>query len=237
MTSKQILQGVGIFTGITGFILVGALVSSPRLQAANDDHRDGDDALVELGLRIAPVHLTYPHRDREKVGLGSYIVNAVADCNGCHTLSPQDEYAPGGNPYLLPGPNPPNFNGTTTVNKKTYLGGGQDFGPIDGITDIVSRNLTPDTSGLPEGGASFTEFVNSVRHGIDADSLHPNMAFPFDGSKLQVMPWPTFQHMTDEHLEAIYAYLKAVPCVAGTPTPGTAPTFTPGRDLTTHLCP
>jgi hypothetical protein len=32
---------------------------------------------------------------------------------------------------------------------------------------------------------------------------------------LQVMPWPTFQNMTDQDLRAIYEYLRAVPCNPG----------------------
>jgi hypothetical protein len=34
-----------------------------------------------------------------------------------------------------------------------------------------------------------------------------------DGSKLQVMPWPVFQNMTDHQIEAVYEYLSAIPCI------------------------
>lgn len=110
-------------------------------------------------------------------------------------------------------------------NPKTYLGGGRDFGPlIPGSAHIISRNLTPDKTGVPEGGASFEEFVNSVRNGIDADHLHPTCTGapnagcippPFDGSLLQIMPWPGFSKLTNHDLRAIYEYLSAVPCVQG----------------------
>src|SRR5215831_16803646 len=33
-----------------------------------------------------------------------------------------------------------------------------------------------------------------------ATHLHPNLPPPFDGSLLQIMPWPTFQNMTDHDL-------------------------------------
>ena len=35
------------------------------------------------------------------------------------------------------------------------------------------------------------------------------------GPLLQVMPWAGYQNMTDRELEAIYAYLQAIPCVEG----------------------
>jgi hypothetical protein len=132
------------------------------------------------------------------------------------------------------------------VNTTTYLGGGRNFGQIGPIVsstvppNIVSRNLTPDKTGLPEGGAEFGEFFDSIRKGIDHDKLHPNcngttittncFPPPFNGDLLQVMPWPAYQDWTDRDLVAIYEYLKAIPCIPGTPRPdGT-------RDLTTHLC-
>ena len=32
---------------------------------------------------------------------------------------------------------------------------------------------------------------------------------------LQVIPWPTFQDMTDQDFRAIYEYLHAIPCDPG----------------------
>ena len=51
-----------------------------------------------------------------------------------------------------------------------------------------------------------------MRTGIDPDQAHPQLG-PF----LQVMPWPVYQDLTDNDLRAIYAYLKAIPCVEGDP--------------------
>jgi hypothetical protein len=47
-----------------------------------------------------------------------------------------------------------------------------------------------------------------------------------DGNLLQVMPWPTFQNMTDRDLESIYTYLSAIPCIDNTwsTEPAGAPT-------------
>jgi hypothetical protein len=90
---------------------------------------------------------------------------------------------------------------------------------------IVSRNLTPDKSGLPEGGHTLAEFIQIMRTGVDMDLAHPNcptnapncMPPPFDGNKLQIMPWPDYRLMTDRQLRAVYSYLSAIPCLEGGP--------------------
>jgi hypothetical protein len=214
MTSKQFaaIAAIGVF------VLAGVATSSQRLRAEDDEN---GDARVRQGLRLAPVRLNLAGRNRELVGLGSYIVNAQADCNGCHSAGPETEFTDSGNPYLLP----PVFSGKKKINPDTYLGGGNDFGPFPGpgpFPHIVSRNLTPDNTGLPEGGNTFEEFRTIMRTGKDFDNLHPTctgdpdgtcLPFPFNGDLLQIMPWPIFQNMSDHELRAIYEYLSAVPCV------------------------
>lgn len=227
MSAKQLAAAVGTVAGFAGLILGGTLLVSQRVHA-DDERRSSDESRIEQGLQIAPVHLTYQKHNRQLVGLGSYIVNAVSGCNGCHSAGPATEYAAGHNPYMRLGP----FTPPKTVNPATYLGGGRDFGQIGPITSstipphIVSRNLTPDKTGLPEGGATFAEFFDTIRHGIDHDHLHPNCnrttitsnCFnpPFNGDLLQVMPWPEYQEWTDRDLRAVYEYLRAIPCIAGT---------------------
>ena len=115
----------------------------------------------------------------------------------------------------------------TKVNPDVYLGGGDDFGAlIPGSAHIISRNLTPDKTGRPEGGNTFEQFVQIIRHGTDLDGWHPTCTGapgsncvppPFDGSLLQIMPWPVQANMSDHDLRAIYEYLSAVPCVEGDP--------------------
>jgi hypothetical protein len=211
--------------GFVALIMSGALMTSPAVQAIDDEHSNSDTARIDIGLRAAPVPLTYDHGDRKLVGLGSYIVNVITECNGCHSAGPATEYADGHNPYFKA------FTPPAQANPKTYLGGGRSFGQLGPVVSatvpppIVSRNLTPDDSGLPEQGAEFDEFYNSMRFGIDHDHLHPNCsatvtsncfpAFgPFNGDKLQVMPWPAYQDLSDHDLRAIYEYLKAIPCIA-----------------------
>jgi hypothetical protein len=162
------------------------------------------------------------HKNRALVGLRSYIVNAVGDCNGRHSAGPTTEFATGGNPYFRS----PIFTGTKKVtNTATYLAGGRDFGPVGSVPHIYSRNLTPNKTGLPEGGRRYEQFVEIMRHGTDLDHIHPNCTAPdtpancflpqFNGDLLQVMRWPSFQNMTDHQLQAIYEYLSAIPCNPG----------------------
>lgn len=224
MTAKQLIRTAVAGVALAGLALGGILLNSTRARAQDEERsrrahdKDDEDSRIQIGFEIAPVPLNLSGKDRDLVGLGSYIVNAVVPCNDCHSAGPQTQFAKGGNPF---------FGQPAKVNPDTYLGGGRHFGPlVPGSADIVSRNLTPDVSGLPEGGRSFAQFVQIMRTGVDLDGLHPTCSgapdatcvpHPFDGSLLQIMPWSTFQNMTDRDLRAIYEYLSAVPCVVGTP--------------------
>jgi hypothetical protein len=212
----------GAIAACAAIVLAGSLSGILRAHAEGDEH-EADEAKIRIGFEIAPVPLNLKHMNRQLVGLGSYIVNAVADCNGCHTTSNATQYAPGGNPYFK-------GNQPTVVNQDTYLAGGNHFILIPGVTpDIVSRNLTPDRTGRAAGGRTFEEFRLIIRTGVDLDHVHPTCGgtvtsncflpfLPFNADLLQVMPWPTFQNMTDHDLRAIYEYLSAIPCIAGPPT-------------------
>ena len=181
-----------------GVVLIGA---PPGRAGDKDKDNNNDESKIKRGFEIAPVPLDLRGKNRALVGLGSYIVNAVGDCNGCHhaTLSASSPFAPGHDPYQ---------GQPKQVEQAGYLAGGTPlFGPF-----FLPRNLTPDKTGRPEGGASFEEFRDIIRTGIDPDHAHPQFG-PF----LQVMPWPAFQDMTDNDLRAIYEYLSAIPCVEGDP--------------------
>ena len=207
---------------LAGMMLVG----SPQVRAQNDNNQGNEDeSKIQQGFAIAPVPLNLAGKDHALVGLGSYIVNAQGDCNGCHGLGPAVQFTPTGNPYLL---SPP-FAGKTITDPSHYLAGGRDFGPFPGgpgsIPHLNTRNLTPDKTGLPEGGHTFAEFLQIIRQGTDFDHIHPSctgpgtpancLPFPFNGNLLQVMPWPIFANMTDHDLLAVYTYLSAIPCNPG----------------------
>jgi hypothetical protein len=209
MTRSRLFQ-------ITGICAVVATITIAVSNTPSHASAESGDSRIQIGLNAAPVPLDTRGKNMALVGLGSYYVNVVGDCDGCHSAGPATEFARGGNPY---------FNQPEQVNPATYLGGGRDFGPmIPGSAHIISRNLTPDASGLPIGGDSFEEFMHTIRTGIDPDHLHPPctgapnancIPAPFDGNLLQIMPWPNLRKLSDQDLRAIYEYLSTVPCVQG----------------------
>jgi len=238
----KLVAGLGLILCVV--ILAGTPNSSRPLQAR--DFRDnGEEELIRIGFQIAPVPLNLQGKNPELVGLGSFLVNAAGDCNGCHTagVPPNLGYAAGGNPY---------FNQKAVVDPAVYLSGGMNFGPVGTPTgplmyagpNIITRNLTPDKSGRAEGGNTRAQFKQIMRHGTDFDHIHPTcsaaqiaqieatanpaelpVCIPtspgntVDGNLLQVMPWPTFANMTDHQLDAIYEYLSAIPCINNTTSP------------------
>jgi hypothetical protein len=212
---------------VLALIVAAAMLSSTKVARAVDDDDNGrDESRIRRGFEIAPVHLNLAGKNHALVGLGSYIVNAQIPCNDCHDAGPPTQFAPNGNPFMGQMP---------VVNPKTYLGGGRDFGAYpapNSPVHIISRNLTPDKTGLPEGGNTFSQFLTIMRTGADLDHLHPTclgmvttncVQPPFRGDLLQIMPWPQFQNMTEHDLRAIYEYLSAIPCIEGPAKPGDLP--------------
>ena len=225
MRLSTITKTAGAAATIAAVLFMGMLISPKAGLADNDNNGAQDEKLmISQGMAINPVQqLNMAGKDPDLVWLGSYLVNAVADCNGCHNSDPNgSEYAPAHDPTLLSSPNGP-FTGTIKVNPATYLAGGQVFGPF------ISRNLTPDYRGLPEGGHSLSDFLNIIQNGVDLDGIHPTcgatptpgcLPAPLNGSKLQVMPWAVFRNMTIRQLTAIWTYLSAIPCIDNTTLPG-----------------
>jgi hypothetical protein len=84
-----------------------------------------------------------------------------------------------------------------------FLGGGNNCGPV------TTRNLTPDENGRP-AGLTLEEFRQAIRFGTDFKNLAPP-------GPLIIMPWLAYRHGTDRYIEAIYEYLRSIPCVEGGP--------------------
>jgi len=181
--------------GLLTLGLVGVLASQGLGQGPGND-----EAKVRTGLAIAPVPLDLNGKNKALIGLGSYIVNAQADCAGCHS---NPLYAPGGDPHL---------GQPAVISENTYLsGGGTLFGPF------VPRNLTPNGAGEP-AGLSLDEFLETMRTGRDLKDRAPHVPTE-DNDLLQVMPWPAFAKMSDKELKAIYEYLRAIPCLPSETNP------------------
>jgi hypothetical protein len=179
-------------TACVAVLVATGLLSHSSARAQGTTGPAPEEALVEIGLRIAPVPVNLTGKNRAMVGYGSYIVNAMGGCNDCHTNPPYD---PTGDP----------FRGMTKkVNAAGYMAGGVAFGPF------TSRNITPDSTGEVLGG--LANFKQVIRTGIDLKKLHPEIS-----TLLQVMPWTVYQDMGERDLDAIYAYLTSIPCVEGGP--------------------
>lgn len=157
----------------------------------------GDLQRIIEGFRLSPVPLNLLGKNIALVGLGSYLVN-TGGCADCHS---NPTYAPGGNPFLG---QPKIFNSTS------YLAGGNQFGPV-----IISRNLTPDSNGLP-AGLTLDQFLRTMRTGVDLKHLPPQTPSA-ENDLLQVMPWPVIGQQTTRDLRAMYEYLRAIPSRPGFP--------------------
>jgi hypothetical protein len=157
---------------------------------------------IQAGLAAHPssVPLNLQGLNLALVARGSYVVNGSAGCTGCHTVGAR--YLTGGNPF---------FGEPEMPNTIEFLGGKRSFA---GGT-IISRNLTPDTSGRP-GGLTLDQFIETINTGRDLKGLSPFTPSP-GHDLLQIMPWPDYRKLTENDLRAIYEYLKALPCVNGGP--------------------
>ena len=193
MKPRQRTKVLGATISLVGAALAVMFARSPAVHAQGD-WNDNEGSLIKIGFQIAPVPLNLEGKNRDLVGLGSFIVNAQGDCNGCHTAGgpPNFNYANGGNPYFL-------NQGPTKTDPTTYLAGGTDFfsavppsAAVGGFPpgsqppsyppaeygeyvgpDIISRNLTPDKTGRAEGGRTLEQFKEIMRKGTDLDHIHP----------------------------------------------------------------
>ncbi len=252
MKATPSFRAVRAVVVLVATVVAGMLSSSPRAQA-----QESEEDLSKIGLAIAPVILNLKGLDSKAVGYGSYLVNALGDCNGCHSSGAPPlgifPFTTGGNPY---------FDQKKKIDPDVYLNGGANFGAVGTPTgplnyagpNIITRNLTPNYAGMAEGGNTLAQFKQILRTGIDLDHIHPTcttaqlavinnppkgatvadlpVCIPDgpivydahgdsfnnipDGSLLQIMPWTTFQNLTDTQIEAIYEYLSAIPCIDNT---------------------
>jgi hypothetical protein len=167
------------------------LLFAPGVRGDDDE---SESQQIRRGFQIVPagVHLNMKGKNRDLVGLGSYIVN-TSGCNDCHT---HPEFLPNSSPFL---------GQPEMINFAQYLTGGRQFGPF------TSDNLTPDSTGKP-AGLTLRDFITTLRTGHN-----PNDP---PGKILQVMPWPVYGKKTDHDLKAIYEYLRALPSLPDNPAPG-----------------
>jgi mono/diheme cytochrome c family protein len=135
------------------------------------------------GKYIRPTTQERVQSTPERVARGSYLVNQAMSCGACHSGREGGNFLKGGERADL------------------YLGGQAVDFPKEGFKFWIP-NLTPDVeTGL--GGWSDDEIMRAVRDGIAKDG---HLMFP-------MMPFSSYQHVSDEDLRSIVAYLRSVPPV------------------------
>jgi len=141
-------------------------------------------ALLALGCHgkyVRSVSDTPIERTPERLQRGSYLVNQVMLCPACHTSRAN------GDIHLDP------------ERTDAYLGGGNTY--VDkGLGTLWIPNITPDPeTGL--GGWKDDEIVRAIRDGVSADGHF----------LLPLMPYFSYQHLSDEDARAVVAYLRSIP--------------------------
>jgi mono/diheme cytochrome c family protein len=158
---------------------------------------DGTDPdRVALGRAIQPLaepasYASLSATDQKRFGRGSYIANAVGQCNDCHTNPPNNPFPP----------QPP-----FTINTAAYLTGGTVFRvppplqPMIHQTRTMSENLAGQTNGFIATADQAT-FELTITTGLHQDRAgNPPLGFP--------MPADAFKNMTPEDLVSVFTYLK-----------------------------
>lgn len=173
-------------------VAVSIAATATGASYADSDKRDDiDPSRIQQGFDASPIpkeKLNLKGKNPALVGLGSYLVNAAADCNGCHSfprflrpggtvpgtngnptgnLTNQGSKPAFGDPYLDPPEQSLVGQLKANHNIKHFLAGGRCFGFFQ------SRNLTPDDSGKPRG-LTEAEFVQVMRTGKDISCSKPN---------------------------------------------------------------
>ena len=160
---------------------------------------EADPEGIRRGYAISPVDhpadLATQSIETQRAYLrGSYLVNAAAACNDCHT-NPMRDFTPG-----------PDF---LSVNTAAFLTGGAVFQappPIaaaSGIARAPSKNL------IGENNAhrmSLALWLTTMTEGTHFGGAGP-VAWP--------MPWMVYRNMTTDDLVSIYTYLELVPTTSG----------------------
>src|SRR5437667_8880857 len=101
MTGTKFFRTAGLLAVVGALAFAIVMNSSKAVRASQGENGDqNEESLIQRGFETAPVPLNLEGKNRALVGLGSYIVNVVGDCNGCHSAGPTTEYARGGNPYF-----------------------------------------------------------------------------------------------------------------------------------------
>jgi cytochrome c553 len=135
-------------------------------------------------------------RPAERVKRGAYLVT-IAGCHDCHSPKADSEGTPDASRPLSGRP----VTTAPPIQAEGEIRASLDFTAFAGPWgNSYAANLTPDIeTGL---GARYTEaaFIETIRTGKK----------PEGEPLLPPMPWTVYRNMTDEDLQAVYAYLTTI---------------------------
>ena len=168
---------------------------------------DPNNVMRGLAIRplAAPTDLSGIAADElAAIGRGSYLANAIAHCNECHTNPARNTSVAPTDPMFM------------RVNTAHFLTGGGVFAvppplaPVIHQTRTMAADLTGETHGfLNEPDTSFDLFMGIISTGQEIDETP---AIPLGWP----MPWDAFHNMTLSDLEAVWTYLKTIPAIPST---------------------
>jgi mono/diheme cytochrome c family protein len=143
----------------------------------------------------------------EQIKRGEYLVTTMG-CNDCHSPKRMGPQGPEIIPELMlsgyPGDKPlPKVD--TAIFRQGWVILTEDLTAAAGPWGVsYAANLTPDASGI--GNWPLENFKIALKQGKFKGMEGSRMLLP-------PMPWQNFLHITDEDVEAIYAYLQSIPPV------------------------
>jgi hypothetical protein len=123
---------------------------------------------------------------------GSYLVNAVADCNGCHTSPARS----------------PTAASPQRITTAAYLAGGAFFQlpATEAQASHEGRVASANLSGAKNGyAAPFFSFARALTEGTRASG----------GAISSAMPWASFRGLLPDDQAALFGYVRAIPRVTG----------------------
>src|SRR5260370_38652604 len=97
MTESKFFKTTGVIAAFVAIVVAGMVTSSRRVKAHEDVDNEGGESRIHRGFESAPVPLDLVGKNGDLVGLGSYILSAQGDCNGCHSAGQASEFLKGGN--------------------------------------------------------------------------------------------------------------------------------------------
>jgi mono/diheme cytochrome c family protein len=140
-------------------------------------------ALAGCGAKyVRPVGNEKIEATPQRIIRGGYLVNQVCACGACHTTRAHGHIA------------------SEPERADAFLGGGNLFSAAGLADGIWVPNITPDVE-TGVGAWTDDELMRAIRDGVARDGRF----------MLPVMPFGDYQHMSDEDVRAVVAYLRSVP--------------------------